>query len=183
MRFASAFLQEWVWFADDEFKCWCCFPQKQNEAFLLSDEVGGDVQPVADVTNHTNILMNVVWDSDGSQVSDLGAQWASSLEGCFLEKKYLYVTDWSFHTHRSQKNTVNTAILSPGLYRWDWAELLFSACPFSADPLRFPKMVPQSSSTFFCSSDSQKLLSVFSRGRVPGIFQALSDNHVGDGCS
>lgn len=97
-------------------------------------------------------------------------------------RKYIYVTDLPFHTHRSPKNTASTAIVSPGLYKWDWAEFLFSACPYSADPLRFPQMVPQSSSNFSCSSDSQ-LLSVFLLRRVPGIFQVLCNNRVGDGRS
>lgn len=62
--------------------------------------------------------------------------------------------------------------------RLSWASL-FCFCS-----LRFPKMVPhssKSSSSFCCSSDSQ-LLSVFLLRRVPEIFQALSGNHVGDGC-
>lgn len=117
----------------------------------------------------------------------LGQWWQSQFlnlelsEHLFPLERYLLeimcVIDLSFHMHRSQNNAANTAILSPGLCKWDWAELLFPACPFSADPWRFPKKVPQSSSTFCCSSDIQ-LLSVFSLRRVSGIFQALSDNHV-----
>lgn len=183
-RFACVFLQEWLLFAVVEFKHWCCFPRKQNEPFLLSEEVGGGVQPLADVMNHTNILMNVVWDSDGNW-SHTSLTWSSV--SIFPEKvpsgeKYIYLIDLPFHTHRSPKNTASTAILSPELYKWGWAEFLFSACSYSADPLRFPQMVPQPSSSFFCSSDSQ-LLGVFLLRKVPGIFQALSDNRVGDGCS
>lgn len=177
VRFASAFLQEWGSFAIIEFRHWCCFPQKQNEAFLLSEKLGGDVQPVVDETRYPNILMNALWDSGGSHSSLTWSSVSISPGKVPSGNKYLCVIDLSFHMHRSQNNAANTAILSPGLCKWDWAELLFPACPFSADPWRFPKKVPQSSSTFCCSSDIQ-LLSVFSLRRVSGIFQALSDNHV-----
>lgn len=94
--------------------------------------------------------MNVVWDSDGSHsfLTWSSSEWAFSLKSCLLEKKVRMCHRLVLSCTQVPKEHSKYSKTQPRLYKWDWDELLFSACPFPTDPLRFPRMDPQSSSSF-----------------------------------